>query len=73
VIPAEVMAALAAHPDALRPVSEPDPGRAGGLQHVEFYPSGLVVVLYHWGRRTFRTSAELGVWLGGGIPESWQE
>jgi len=73
VIPAEVMAALAAHPDALRQVSEPDPGRAGGLQHVECYPSGLIAVLYHWGRRTFRGQEELSGWLRGEIPRSWQE
>ena len=72
-IPPEVMAALAAHPDARRPVSEPDPGRAGGLQHVECYPCGLIAVLYHWGRRTFRGQDELEAWLSGGIPKSWQE
>jgi len=72
VIDAATMQALMAHRDAGKAAAEPEQCRPTGLQHVECYPSGLVVVLYHWGRRTFRTSAELGVWLGGGIPESWQ-
>ncbi len=69
----EVMAALAAHRDALRPAAEPEDGRACGLQHVECYPSGLIAVLYHWGRRTFRGQDELMGWLRGEIPRSWQE
>lgn len=67
------MALLTAHPDAMRPASEPEKCRATGLQRVECYPSGLVVVLYHWGRRSFRGAEELAVWLAGGIPKSWQE
>ena len=72
-IPPEVMAALAAHRDAGKPAAEPEKCRPTGLQRVECYPSGLIVVLYHWGRRSFRGQEELVVWLRGEIPRSWQE
>lgn len=72
-IDAATIAQLAAHPDASKPAAEPEAGRATGLQRVECYPSGLVVVLYHWGRRSFRGADEVAVWLAGGIPKSWQE
>lgn len=72
-IDAATMQALMAHRDAGKAAAEPEQCRPTGLQRVEFYPSGLIVVLYHWGRRTFRGQEELMGWLRGEIPRSWQE
>jgi hypothetical protein len=50
-----------------------DKARAEGFQALGIFADGCVRVTYHWGSRTFRGIEELEGWLGGRIPESWQE
>lgn len=68
----EIVLALQCHPDAAKPASDIDPTRAVGFQELAVFASGKVSVLYHWGRRSFASLAEVDVWLAGGVPESWR-
>ena len=68
----ELVMALRCHPDAAVPAADNDPQRVRGFQNFEVFASGGCSVLYHWGRRSFASLAEVEVWLGGGFPDSWR-
>lgn len=69
----EILWKLRAHPDAARPSADGDPLRPRGFQEFTIFDSGACSVLYHWGRRSFASVAEVDQWLAGEIPRSWQE
>jgi len=68
----DTITALAAHPDATLPQSEPDAFRSRGFMVMRVTPCGRIRVEYHWGTRTFENQSELSEWLAGKIPASWQ-
>jgi len=68
----DTITALAAHPDATLPQSEPCESRARGFMGMRVTPCGRIRVEYHWGTRTFENQSELSEWLAGKIPASWQ-
>lgn len=69
----KIIGGLRAHPDAARPSADGDAARPRGLQEFTVFESGAASVLYHWGRRTFASVAEVEGWLAGEIPRSWQQ
>ena len=69
----DIITALAAHPDATLPQSEPDAFRARGFMGLRVTPFGRIRVEYHWGLREFENQSELENWLAGIVPDSWQK
>jgi len=68
----DIITALAAHPDATLPQSEPDAFRARGFMGLRVTSCGRIRVEYHWGLREFENQSELENWLAGIVPASWQ-